>query len=128
MRTLEELANFLERQETTDLAGSRLGADAAEPSAEQDGGDGLLNNSSPFGVVSWFSSGQDVKLDVGRTNLKKGWLEAKAFRVAMLSTSFLMPSSTWGMRVSSVVPDVSRCSLWWGVVVQTLGARGRVNA
>lgn len=51
----------------------------------------------------------------GRTDLKKGWLEAKAFRVAMLSTSFLMPASTSGMRVSSAVSDVSGCSWWRGV-------------
>jgi hypothetical protein len=64
MRTLEELANLLQRQETADLAGSRLGADTTEPSAEQDGGDSLLNGSSPLGVVSGFLSGQDVELDV----------------------------------------------------------------
>lgn len=54
MPTLEELADFLQRQETADLAGPRLGADTTEPSAEQDGGDGLLDGAGPLGVVSAF--------------------------------------------------------------------------
>lgn len=126
--TLEELAYFLQRQETADLAGSRLGADTTEPRAEQDSGDGFLDGASPLGVVSGLRQDGPRFLYVGRTDLKKGWLEAKAFSVAMLSTSFLIPASTSGMRVSSVVSDVSRSHRGGGLVVQTLGARGRVNA
>lgn len=51
--TAEDFANLLQLQQTTNLAGTRLGAHTSKPGTQQDGRDGILNRTIPLVVVPW---------------------------------------------------------------------------
>ena len=50
-RTAEKLANILQRQQAANLTRLRVGGQAAEPGAEDNRGDGILDHALPLVVV-----------------------------------------------------------------------------